>query len=81
MPEDLHARLKERAIRNNRSLTQELITGLIDWDESTENSANALKQTKKRMKNTGRQIDRLRKKMTCYLSAKEIDLAVCEGRK
>ncbi|MCZ6672568.1 MAG: hypothetical protein O7C75_06475 [Verrucomicrobia bacterium] len=81
LPEDLHARLKEKAKLNKRSINQEVITELTDWNESVENAENVVERSKARMRNAAKQIDRLRKKMTLFLSAEQIDEAIREGRK
>jgi len=77
LPEDLHVQLKERALRNRRSLNQEVIAELVERAESRDNpEARTL-----RAEEMIARVAQLRKGMRGFMTAEEIDLARQEGRR
>jgi plasmid stability protein len=80
LPDDLHAILKERARKNRRSLNQEVIAELSAVTQSTD-SASRLAESRERMRRVTTEIDGMRDRMTGFLSRKEIDAAIKEGRR
>ena len=80
VPDDLHARLKERARRNRRSLNQEVIAELSAVGTEGETEEERIMKARERMRRAGREIDRLREGMTRFLTAEEIREAIEEGR-
>lgn len=81
VPDALHTRLKKRAMKNNRSLNQEVIAELSAWTESMGTGEQALKRSRARTKQAGTQVEQLRKRMKYFMKASQIDQAVAEGRK
>ena len=74
VPEDLHARLKEQARRNRRSLNQEVIAEL-----------DAIQQVSGERKSTRAEemiakANELRRGIKRFMTAEEIDAAKVEGR-
>ncbi|TVR47799.1 MAG: hypothetical protein EA425_15280 [Puniceicoccaceae bacterium] len=74
LPEDLHARLKERAKRNRRSLNQQVIADLsqIGFEESPGERAA-------RVEREVRESEALRARVKGFLTAEEIDTAKRQG--
>jgi plasmid stability protein len=81
VPETLHAGLKKRAAKNNRSVNQEVIAELSAWNDSLEADRKAITRSRMRMRKAGKQVEELRSRMPYFMKAKQIDLAVAEGRK
>lgn len=80
VPDDVHARLKEQARRNRRSLNQEVIAELSDVG-STENEEARIEKARERVRGASEKIDMMRSRMTRFLTADEIDAAIEEGRR
>jgi plasmid stability protein len=78
VPDELHARLKERARRNRRSLNQEVIAELSD--DGADSESERLQQSKERMAKVIADIEEWRKGVTRFATAEEIDAAIEEGR-
>lgn len=79
VPDDLHARLKEQARRNRRSLNQEVIAELSALaTEETEEERIARRRTIN--ERSSREVARLREGVTRYMTAREIREAIDEGR-
>lgn len=78
LPDEIHARLKERAKANRRSLNQEVVAELIasGSDSETEN----IKGAQDRMRRANAEIDSIRAKMTWFMTTEEIRAAINEGR-
>lgn len=74
LPEEVHARLKERARRNRRSLNQQAIADLsqIGFGESPEERAA-------RVECEIRESDALRARTKGFLTSEEIDVAKRQG--
>ena len=74
MPDEVHARLKERARRNRRSLNQQAIADLsqMGFGESAEERAA-------RVEREIRESDALRARAKGFLTSEEIDAAKREG--
>ena len=74
LPEEVHARLKERARRNRRSLNQQVIADLsqIGFGESPEERAA-------RVEREIRESDVLRARTKGFLTSEEIDVAKRQG--
>lgn len=77
LPEDLHAMLKERARKNRRSLNQEVIAVLVDRAAAREKA----EENKFRAEQMIARVEELRKGMTRFMTAEEIDAAKTEGRR
>ena len=75
MPDEVHARLKERARRNRRSMNQQAIVELSQtgFGESAEERAA-------RVEREIRESDALRARAKGFLTSEEIDAAKREGR-
>lgn len=80
LPDEVHARLKEQARRNRRSLNQEVIAELSAAGDRSETEEEQEERARKRMREAGRRIDELRAGMTRFMTADEIDSAIEEGR-
>jgi plasmid stability protein len=77
VPKELHVQLKEQALRNRRSLNQEVIAELVERVESRDNPrARAL-----RAEEMIARVTQLRKGMTRFMTPGEIDRAKNEGRR
>jgi plasmid stability protein len=80
LPEELHRLLKERAKMNRRSLNQEVIAELAAVpEENGEASRRAASQA--RMAKALGEIEEMRKGLSRFMSAEEIDAAKAEGRR
>lgn len=80
LPDALHARLKERARLNRRSLNQEVIAELetVGVEAGEEGRLAAARE---RMRLGTEKIDTMRSRMTRFLTTEEIDAAIKEGRR
>lgn len=76
VPEDLHARLKERAKRNRRSVNQEVIMEL-----SLAAGSAGTDGARQRWKRANVLVDEMRARMKGCLTADEIRAAIEEGRR
>ena len=80
LPDELHARLKEQAKRNRRSLNQEVIAELsADAGAKSEEERKAAVQ--ERWARANILVDEMRSKMTKFMTGEEIDAAIREGRR
>lgn len=79
LPDELHARLKEQAKRNRRSLNQEVIAELSEIEAVTDEEAR-IERSRARMRQATAKIETMRARMTRFMSAEEIDEAIKEGR-
>ena len=73
LPDEVHARLKERAKRNRRSLNQEVIAELAEIGKKAE--------CNERIERLIADAERIRQGVKQPLSPSEIDLAIKEGRR
>jgi len=80
VPDDLHARLKERARRNRRSLNQEVIAELDEALRSPESEEERIARRRAINEEASRQVARLREGVTRYMTTEEIREAIEEGR-
>ena len=80
VPEDLHEALKERARVNRRSVNQEVIAVLAAVPEDGGDAAR-LAASHARMRRALEDIEVMRKGLTHFMSAEEIDAAKEEGRR
>jgi antitoxin FitA len=78
LPDDLHARLREQARRNRRSLNQEIIAELARVSGQSE--ADPVAIARERMRQAIRETDKIRAGINRFMTAKEIDEAIEEGR-
>ncbi len=78
VPDELHARLKEQARRNRRSLNQEVIAELSDEEEISE--GERLQRSKDRMAKVIADIEEWRKGIKGSMTAEQIDEGIEEGR-
>lgn len=79
LPDEVHARLKEQAKRNRRSLNQEVIAELAAaLPESADDRAAVARE---RWARANEKIDAMRAKMTGFMTGQEIDEAIREGRR
>lgn len=76
LPDELHAVLKERARRNRRSLNQEVIAEL-----SSVGGGGDVDEGRQRWERANTLVDEMRAKMTRFMTAEEIDVAIEEGRR
>lgn len=76
VPDEVHKALKERARKNRRSLNQEVIAELAGSGEAKEILAR-----REQVGQALARIDEIRGKMTRFMSTKEIDKAIEEGRR
>lgn len=81
LPDEVHARLKERAKRNRRSLNQEVIAELSETAFGADGEEARVARARARMEMAATKIDEMRSRMTRFLSAEEIDAAIEEGRR
>jgi plasmid stability protein len=75
VPDDLHARLRERARRNRRSLNQEVIVERAAADEASGAAASLA-----RMRRVAEDTAAIRLRMEGLMAPDEIDDAINEGR-
>lgn len=75
VPDELHAVLKERALRNRRSLNQQVIAEL-----GGELAVETAGQRSLRVEREIQRARELRSRMTGFMTAEEIDAAKQEGR-
>ncbi len=78
LPDDLHARLREQARRNRRSLNQEIIAELARVSGQPETDQVGI--ARERMRRAVRETEEIRAGMKRFMTAKEIDEAIEEGR-
>jgi plasmid stability protein len=78
LPDDVHARLREQARRNRRSLNQEIIAELARVSGQSEADRVAL--ARERMRQAIRETEKIRAGMKRFMTANEIDEAIEEGR-
>jgi plasmid stability protein len=78
LPADLHARLREQARRNRRSLNQEIIAELAR--AAGESEADRVAIARERVRQAIRETETIRTGMKRFMTAKEIDEAIGEGR-
>lgn len=79
LPDEVHARLKESAKSNRRSLNQEIIAELIGFGSDFE--ADRDKYIREGMRRANDEINRIRAKMKRFMATEEIDAAIDEGRR
>lgn len=80
LPDDLHARLKEQAKRNRRSLNQEVIAEL-EAAPVVPSLRSEEERKKARAQALIAKANELRKGMKRFMTAEEIDAAIEEGRR
>ena len=80
VPDDLHARLKERARRNRRSLNQEVIAELDAALSGSETGEGRLARRRAINAQATREVARVREEVTGYMTAEEILEAIEDGR-
>jgi len=80
VPDDLHARLKERARRNRRSLNQEVIAELDAGISQDEMEVERIALVRERVRRANEAIETMREGMTRFLTADETREAIDEGR-
>lgn len=80
LPEEVHAALKERARLHRRSVNQEVIAELASMPEDG-GDALRLKISRERMERALGEIEELRKGLSHFLTAEEIDAAKADGRR
>jgi len=80
LPDELHARLKEQAKRNRRSLNQEVIAEL-EAAPGFPDLPNEEARKKARAEELITKVNELRKGMSRFMTAGEIDAAIEEGRR
>jgi len=78
LPADVHARLREQARRNRRSLNQEIIAELTRVSGHSEGDRVAI--ARERIRHAIRETEKIRTGMKRFMTAKEIDEAIEEGR-
>ena len=78
LPDDVHARLRAQARRNRRSLNQEIIAELARVSGQSE--ADGVAIARERMRQAIRETEKIRAGMKRFMTAKEIDEAIEEGR-
>jgi plasmid stability protein len=79
LPDDVHARLKERAKRNHRSVNQEIVA-ILASPFLPESEGERLEQARERMRAASARIDALRSRTARFMTPEEIDAARKEGR-
>lgn len=80
VPDNLHARLKEQAKRNRRSLNQEVIAELDAAMRPPETEEERIARRRAINERASGEVARLRESVTRYLTAEEIRDAIDEGR-
>lgn len=75
LPDDLHAALKKRAQMNRRSLNQEVIAEL-----SVATGRSRADEARLRWEEANALVDEMRKGMKGFMTAREIDAAIQDGR-
>lgn len=78
LPTEVHARLREQARRNRRSLNQEIIAELARV--TGESEADRVAIARERMRQAIRETEKVRAGMKRFMTAEEIDEAIKEGR-
>ena len=78
LPDEVHARLKERAKANRRSLNQEVVAELIASGNNSE--TERIERARERMSRASAEIDSIRAKMKRFMTTEEIDTAIKEDR-
>lgn len=78
VPDELHAALKERARRHRRSLNQQVIAELSGMKGSVE--TDDAERKARRAEELIRMVDGIRSQARGFMSAREIDAAIEEGR-
>ncbi|HEY5707454.1 MAG TPA: Arc family DNA-binding protein [Terrimicrobiaceae bacterium] len=78
LPTEVHARLREQARRNRRSLNQEIIAELARV--TGESEADRVVIARERMRQAIRETEKVRAGMKRFMTAEEIDEAIKEGR-
>lgn len=79
LPDEVHARLKERAKANRRSLNQEVVAELIASGSDSE--TKRVERARERIRRANAEIDSVRAKMKRFMTTDEIDTAINEGRR
>lgn len=79
LPDEVHARLRERAKANQRSLNQEIVAKLIEFGNNFE--AECTETARERMRRANAEIENVRAKMKRFMTTEEIDAAIKEGRR
>jgi plasmid stability protein len=80
IPDDLHARLKERAQRNGRSVDQQIIADLANGTDAAPIKNGRLFTARDRMRRAIEETDKIRAGMKSFMTAEEIDTANAEGK-
>ena len=78
LPAEVHARLREQAKRNRRSLNQEIIAELARVSGQSEPDRVGI--ARERMSRAIRETEKIRAGMKRFMTAREIDEAIEEGR-
>jgi len=78
LPDEVHARLREQARRNRRSLNQEVIAELARI--SSQSESNQLAIARERMRQAVTETERIRAGMKRFMTAEQIDASIEEGR-
>ena len=78
LPDDLHARLREQARRNRRSLNQEIIAESVRI--SRQSDVDQVAMAGERMRQAVAETEKIRAGMKRFMTAEEIDEAIEEGR-
>ncbi len=80
IPDDLHAKLRERAQRNGRSVDQQIIADLANGDDAAAAEAGRQLAARDRMRKAIEETDKVRAGMKSFMTAEEIDTAIEEGK-
>ena len=80
IPDELHAKLKERAAGNRRSLNQQVIVELESSLENAETEEERIARRRTLNEQANREIDRIREMMPHFVTPTEIREAINEGR-
>ncbi|CAN5630055.1 hypothetical protein BH18VER1_BH18VER1_21580 [soil metagenome] len=80
IPDDLHAKLSERAQRNGRSVDQQIIADLANGTSAATLETGRPLAARDRMRKAIEETDKIRAGMKSFMTAEEIDIAIAEGK-
>jgi hypothetical protein len=80
VPEDLHAKLRERARRNRRSLNQQVIAELSRLEQGA-TILDEGERRRRRAEEMSSLVKKFREGVSGFMTADEIDEAIEEGRR
>jgi len=80
IPDDLHAKLKERAQRNGRSVDQQIIADLANGTDAAPIETGRLLAARDRMRKAIEETDKIRAGTKRFMTAEEIGAAIAEGK-